>query len=160
SLEWYDRALDTLTPIVTSEPQRGGARKILRNAYASRAQARMALKDYPQAAADWQRAAELTDEADRGRFRMAKMLCLAWAGDHVGATAEAHDLAARSPADPETLYNAACIFSLAAGSARADKKLSESYAARSVELLGMSFRATAAAKVKELRDHIKKDQDL
>jgi len=86
---------------------------------------------------------EFADPSKQWGFRLARMVALVEAGDHVRSGAEAHVLAQQPANGGERLYHLACVFSQCVDGARADAKLpaaqrdklTERYAAEGMELL-------------------------
>src|SRR5262249_67757 len=127
----------------------------LRNAHWGRAQALDALKRDAEAAKDWDKAVDLSPEPQQPAFRMSRAASRVRAGQGDAAIQEAEGLVKN--ADAATLYNAACVFALAAE--RADEPSGslpkEQGALRAVALLrqavGKGWKDTA---------HMKTDDDL
>ena len=90
-----------------------------------------ALNRHDEAIAQIDASLPLCDAREQVAQRLFKGLILARLGRHEKAAAEARALAREPGVDAETLYNLACIHSLAVGAARADPRLSP---ARKVEL--------------------------
>src|SRR5262249_3203247 len=123
--------------------------------YWGRAEALDDLKRHAEGATDWDKVIELSREAERASFRMLRATSRARAGQVDAAIKEAEELA-KIP-HPGILYDAACVFALAA--ARRDDpggSLSkESCAKRAIALLQQ-----AVAKGWKDAGHMKKDDDL
>src|SRR5207302_9883518 len=103
---------------------------------------------------DWDRSLELAEAAAHAQIRLERASALARAKEHAQATAEADAATHEKPADPDILYNAACVYALSAA-APADAQQGERYATRAVELL-----RGAVAKGWKNVEAIKKDSDL
>jgi hypothetical protein len=96
-----------------------------------------------------------------------RALILARAGRHEAAVTEAHSLEREPGLDAETIYNLACVYSLAVGAVRADSKLdsvrkadhARSYAADAIRLIARSHR-DGRFPSKELLDLLQKDPDM
>jgi serine/threonine-protein kinase len=155
SLEWYARAITTLETVIRRVEVDVIAQQFLRNAYWNRALAYDDLKRHAEAAADWEKAIELSPESQRPRVRIDRAISRAKAGKADAAIKEAVELAEN--ANALTLYNAAFVFALAAD--RRDEpggSLSkEECAMRAVALLQQ-----AVAKGWKNAAHMKKDDDL
>jgi serine/threonine protein kinase/tetratricopeptide (TPR) repeat protein len=155
ALQWYAKSIDTIKGVLRQVKVNATALRILRNGYAGQAQALDDLKRHADAVLDWDKAVELSPETERPQFRMDRALSRVRAGQVDAALQEATDLA-KIP-DPRMLYNAACVFALAAG--RKDEpsgSLSkEDCAKRAIALLQQ-----AVAKGYKDVDHMKKDDDL
>ncbi len=153
ALEWYARAIATLEAVRREVPSNATAREFLSNSYGGRAQTLASLRRYAESTADWDKAIELTPE--RRPSRMGRALSRVMAGQVEAALREADELA--KDADANTLYNAACVYALAAarGAPSAGPRAPESYAARAVEFL----RQAVAKGYKDV-GHMKADDDL
>jgi tetratricopeptide (TPR) repeat protein len=154
SLPWYGRAIRTLDPVHAAEPRLVTARQFLRNAYWGRGRALTRLRRFADADNDWDRAVALSDAAERPRLCSSRAAAFARAGESARAVAEA-DALATPDAAAGTLYDAACVYALAAAAARADAPLADRHAARAVELL-----RRAVAKGYRNIPHMLKDPDL
>jgi serine/threonine-protein kinase len=153
SLPWFARAFDILNPIQAREPRAVTARLYLRSSHWGRAVALGRLDRYTDAIADWDRAVELSDPAERDGVRILRADARVRAGDHTTATAEADTVASTKGAAADSVYGAACIYALA--SARTETSLADRYAARVVALL----RRAIAAGFSDFT-HLKTDPDL
>jgi tetratricopeptide (TPR) repeat protein len=65
SLEWYDKAIRTLTAVYDQDRRLAEAKWFLWNSYWNRAMAYDRLKKYAEAIQDWDRAVELSPETER-----------------------------------------------------------------------------------------------
>jgi serine/threonine-protein kinase len=155
ALDWYARAMEALQAALTIDPMHAKARRYLRNAHWSRAQALTRLARHAEAARDWGRVIDLVDGPLRPAFRLQLAVSLARAGDHAQAVAEASALAEAKDADATMVYNAACVGAQASAAVKNDTTLADRYAARAVELL----REAVAKGFKDV-EHLKKDSDL
>jgi tetratricopeptide (TPR) repeat protein len=136
ALDWYARAMVRLEAVLKQEPRLADARLFLRNAHWERAKALGQLGRYAEAVADWERARACNDEKQRDRsFRLQIAAALARAGQLGEATAAVEALLKPGPADAGTLYDAARVYSLAAGGSGGDNTQAEKHAARAVALL-------------------------
>jgi serine/threonine protein kinase/tetratricopeptide (TPR) repeat protein len=155
ALKWYARAIASLEGALVQSKDDVTAREYLQNAYLNRARAFDDLHRHAEAAADWDRTVELTPAANRAELRMNRALSRVRAGQVATATREAEELAKN--ADAGTIYNAACVFALAAG--RRDKSAGplsrKDCARRGVALL----RQAVARGFKDVQ-HLKSDEDL
>ena len=109
----------------------------------------------------------LCSPAERSGLRVAKGLILARTGRHEQAAFEARSLGAEDGLDAETLYNLACVDSLAVAAVRADPKVepakkSEIAAAYAVEASRLLERSSRAGQMsaKDLLGLLAKDPDL
>jgi serine/threonine protein kinase len=162
ALPLFGRALTILEPIHQQTPQDVTTRRILLDGCRSRAEALDDLNRSGEALADWDRAFELAAPADRLDVQLQRARCRAMAGKAAEAVADAAALTKEPETLGPTLYDAACICSLAAGergSQPPPHALRDQYASQAVELLR---RAQAAGFFKEPQqlEHLKKDPDL
>jgi serine/threonine protein kinase/tetratricopeptide (TPR) repeat protein len=159
ALAWYDKAITGLEPVLAKGPRLAKARLFLRNGHAGRAQALEKLDRHGDALKDWDRAVELSPPSQRPMVQMERALCLAKAGEPARATQAAEEVIAAANLPAGVLYDAGCVFALAAAAVNADATLREKYAARAVGILG---RAQAAGFFRQPGKvaHMKKDTDL
>jgi tetratricopeptide (TPR) repeat protein len=156
AIEWYGKAIATLDDALRQVRSDDRPRQYLRNAYWGRALAYYELMRHAEAAADWDKVAELSAEAERPQFRMNAAADHARAGQVDAAFLDAEELAKNANAD--TLYNAACVFALASAAPQStplSQATREKYAQRAVALLQQ-----AVAKGWKNIEHMKKDDDL
>jgi tetratricopeptide (TPR) repeat protein len=168
ALEWHDRAVRSLEDVLARSPHNGTVRHRAINAHGARAGTREQLGRYADAAADWGRAIELADgDPRRDAFRISRALCLPRQGAHAAALAEVQEMAAAPKPDGGTLYNLACVASLASAAVERDPLLSapgrsalaEYCRRRALELLRRAQAAGAFA-TPEMLDTLRKDDDL
>ena len=133
SMEWYDRAIQTLTPVVAKAPQLIVARQFLCNSHLGRSLALNALERPTEAVRELEHAIELDDGARRPTWRLARIEWLT-AIDPVKATSELEVLLQEGQQPDDTSYTAAVLYSLASTKANDDGQR-EAYAARAVALL-------------------------
>ena len=113
------------------------------------------MKRHAEAAADWDKAVELSPEPERPEGRLGRAASRVRAGQVEGAIQEAEELAKNANAD--TLYEAACVFALAAD--RPDPSgaaLSKTQCARRA----VALLQQAVAKGWTNAEHMKQDDDL
>jgi serine/threonine protein kinase len=134
ALPWYAKAIATLEPIHTGDPQAALPKRFLRNAYCGRAIALDRLKRHAEARSDWDRTVTLDDGLQRNSFRLPRALTLARLKEHAQATAEAKELATLPNLGAGNLYDLARIYALSAA-ASGDPSQSEVYAVKAIELL-------------------------
>jgi serine/threonine-protein kinase len=155
ALHWFARSIETLEGVQRRAKADVTAQTFLRNAHAGRAQAFQDLKRYAEAAEDWNEAVELSPKAERLPLCINRAANRVRAGQVDAALAEAEELA-KTP-HPAILYDAACVFALAAD--RRDEPAGslskEECAKRAVALLQQ-----AIAKGWKDVEHVKKDDDL
>jgi serine/threonine protein kinase/tetratricopeptide (TPR) repeat protein len=155
ALLWYAKAIETFKVVLTQVKIDVTAQRFLRNAHWERALALNQLKRYTEAVRDWDEAVKLSLEPDRPNFRLGRAASLVLAGQVGAALGEAEELA-KLP-QPLILYDAACVFALAANrqDTRQGAPSNEECAKRAVALLKQ-----AIAKGWKNVDHMKKDDDL
>jgi tetratricopeptide (TPR) repeat protein len=156
ALDWYAKAIATLEGVLREVKVDATARRFLCNAHWARAGTLdICLKRYAEAVADWDKAVELSPEPEQMELRMRRAGSRVRAGQVEAATREAEELAKN--ANAVTLYNAACVFALAA--ARPDETggalSKEACAKRAVALLRQ-----AVAKDVKIAEYIEQDDDL
>jgi serine/threonine-protein kinase len=169
SLPHFAKAISLLDAVRKKEPQNDTARIFLRNAHWARADTLAQAKHYSQAVPDCDRALTLDrgEQSQRTPIRVLRAVCLARAGNHSRAAAEANELAADKALAADAAYDLACVYSLASSAARKDSMLVrldrdivvKQYETRAVELLHKA-RAKGHFQIKESIDHMKKDSDL
>jgi tetratricopeptide (TPR) repeat protein len=155
ALQWYARAMKTLNNVLRQVNVDATAQRVLRDAHVGRARVLESLKQNAEAAKDWDRALELARDPDRPWVRMNRAMSRTRAGQLDAGLQEAEELA--KTGDATTLYNAACVFSLAAvGQDKAgDSTVKEDRTRRAVALLQQ-----AIAKGYKKTEHMKQDDDL
>jgi tetratricopeptide (TPR) repeat protein len=168
ALEWYDKAVPILRDVLRRDERHLVARRNLCHTYWHRGEALVELTKYPEALRDWNDSLDLNDEEmHRAFLRMGRAIARAHLGQHAPATAEAAEVVGRGASVGFHLYNAACVYSLAAEAARKDDALNQAdrdsladhYAAEAVRLLA---RAEAAGWFNDppAINQLKKDPDL
>jgi tetratricopeptide (TPR) repeat protein len=124
AVEWYDRAVAVLKPLVG----RGGpdvrARGALLDVYRRRAEALLALGRPREAAEQWDVALRLDTGDWQLLFRHERAIALAGAGDHRGAIAEA-DALTKLVSAPSAVFLRGRAYSLASAAAATDASLPE-----------------------------------
>jgi tetratricopeptide (TPR) repeat protein len=162
SLAWFAKAGATLRPVLAKEPRLVTARLFLRNMHENRALALDQLGRHVEAVADWEQAIALNDEKPRdGEYRCGRAASLARAGQLAEATAAVEEILKPGNAANGVLYDAACVYALAAAQAAKQARpntsslRAEQYARRAVALLRQAMQ-TGYQNVA----HMKKDADL
>jgi tetratricopeptide (TPR) repeat protein len=158
SLAWFAKAIALLEPLVQQEPRPLTEHRYLRNAHWNRAEALDKLARHADAVKDWDRVLALNAEpAQEPLIRRGRAQCLARAGEHAQAVAEANALTEAKDVTGDTLYGVARVYALAAAKVTGDPRprLADAYAARAVELLRQ-----AVAKGYKNAAHLKQDKDL
>jgi tetratricopeptide (TPR) repeat protein len=158
----YAQAHKVLEPLLRKDERtRQTAARFLRNVFLGRGELHARLGKHAKAVADLDRALVYCPKGEEGPVRWARVDALARAGEHVRACAEADDLARGTKAGPGDLYNLACVYALAVGTAERSGKpdLAEGYLTRAVQMLR---RAQAAGHFADRAnvEHMKKDPDL
>jgi serine/threonine-protein kinase len=128
ALPWYDKAIARLQTVLAKDRRLATARLFLQNAHWGRALALTQLNRHAEAVRDWDRTIELDEGPTRNDLRLQRAVCLAQAGEHVRAVAEANALTEGKGVTGPTLYDAACVCALAAASVKDNAKLTEQYA--------------------------------
>jgi serine/threonine protein kinase/tetratricopeptide (TPR) repeat protein len=167
ALEWLDQSFRTHQAVLQREPSHAHARECLSHVHEGRATALTRLARHEEARQEWDKALELDDGKNRGRWGLQRAVGLAQLGEHAQATAEATALASQTSTPGFILYNAACVFALSSVTVRQDARLSTGdqdqlagqYAAHAVNLLAQAHTAGYFKAVERI-DHLKKDSDL
>ncbi len=138
SLQWFDLAIGTLTPVYEQDRRQVTARQFLRNAHFNRAEAYDLLKKHAEALKDWDQAVELTAEAEQPSYRAGRATSRLHAGETAEAVAEVAELTKASNWSAEEWYGFAGVFAVASTKV-ADRR--QEYAERTMELLRQAVRA-------------------
>src|SRR5262249_62413959 len=93
------------------------------NLHAGSAVMRKKQKQSAEAVKNWDQDVELAESPQRDVNRLSRALALAHAGDHGRAAIEARALDAQARGQGLAWFQLACVYSVAAGAAREDKKL-------------------------------------
>jgi len=158
SIEFEDKALAALEPLLAVAQPPEELKFLARNCHWGRALSFEMLRRFPEAADAWTKAIELTNGNARD-LRMNRSLARARAGDHVLAIKEVEAQIAEKQTNPADLYNAACVYSVSSGVTKGDTKLKDQYAARGFELLQLA-KAKDFFKDKANVENMKTDTDL
>jgi serine/threonine-protein kinase len=167
ALDEYAQAIQRLEAVHRKEPRHAMARDFLLKIYGERAVALSKLGRRGDAEKDLQRARAFDSGQGRWELPYYRAWVLVYSGDHVRATAAATELVQDKNLPDNTLYNLACVWSLAASAAQRDGKLlqnertrlSESYATTAVALLRKA-QATGYFQSPGTIERMKKDPDL
>jgi tetratricopeptide (TPR) repeat protein len=165
--DWYGRAVERLESVRQTTPGLAEPRRFLSESREGQALVLTALKKYPEALRDWDRALELATGTARERLRLGRAATLARQGDHVRAIGEARAITGGAGVGSDLLYAAAAVQALAAIAASRDERLpaperdrlTEQYAAAAVGLLEKAAGAGFFALANRL-DRLRKDADL
>jgi tetratricopeptide (TPR) repeat protein len=152
SLEWFAKAIRTLTAVYERDRLLVLARQYLRNSHWGRALAYDRLQRYAEALQDWDRAIELSPPQEQPGLRAARATTRVNAGQVAEAVAEVAELTKSSSWDAGQWYDFACVYALASGKTPGKE---QAYADRAMELLRRAVQAgwrNAA--------HMRKDTDL
>jgi serine/threonine protein kinase len=152
SLEWFDKAIRTLTPVYEQGRRSVDGKAYLLSSHASRARALDRLRRHDEAIKDWDRAIELSTEKDRPGHRADRAVSRLLAGQVDAAVAEVAELTKLSNWSAAEWYNFACVYAVASSKVVAKKR---EYADRAIELLTASVNAGFKDAA-----HIKQDKDL
>ena len=166
ALPHYALAIAALEPVLARESRLGKARLFLRNAHWARADTLGKLNRHREALPDWDRALELSPPPQRA-VQTGRALGLVRAGESALATRAADELLAAPKPPAGTLYDAACVFALAAAGAAKDENLPPSERSSRAE----RFAAEAVARLRRSAElghfkpagrvpHLKQDPDL
>jgi tetratricopeptide (TPR) repeat protein len=137
ALDYLDRAIRTLEPVLAKNPQLAHAQQCLCFTHGYRALALNKLGRPAEAVRDWERAIELGESFKKmTTFRLGRTLSLAQAtGQHTKALAEANALADNKSERPVDLYDAACYCAMASAAAKEDGEIATRYANQAMALL-------------------------
>jgi tetratricopeptide (TPR) repeat protein len=134
AIEWLDKAIATVQPVLTADPRSGSAQTRLCYAFERRGNALAELGRHAEAAADFARALELATGANRKALVPVHAAAVARAGDPAKAVALVAELVAADGTTAGLVYDAACVHGIAAAQG-GDPALAERYSGRAVELL-------------------------
>lgn len=137
SLEWYKKAIEVLAAAYSEAPQSLVAKRYLRNSHANRAVCFGLLRDYAEAAKDWNLAVELSPPEEQLSVRSGRVESLLRSGQVVEAVAEVAELTENRSWPPDQWYNFACVCSVASGKTMDKQK---EYADLAIELLAKSVQ--------------------
>jgi tetratricopeptide (TPR) repeat protein len=138
SLEWYDKAIRTLTAVYDQDRRLVEAKQLLRNSHYGRAMAYYRVKKYAEAVRDWDRVIELSPKEEQPAYRIGRAIAWARAGREAEAVAVVEEFLKLRGLPAKVLYDFAGIYAVA--SARiADKQ--RQYADRAVALLRQAAKA-------------------
>jgi serine/threonine protein kinase len=124
ALSFYEHGIEWCESLLRKEPNYAPAREHALKLHGSKANVYEGLHRYAEAVPHWDRVVELADGPARMEYRLRRALALVRGGDHARATASAVALAAEPNCPPDSLYNVACVLSLAHPAVLADKTLS------------------------------------
>jgi tetratricopeptide (TPR) repeat protein len=156
ALDWYDKAILTLTAVLSRSGELAQIRNFLCNCHWGRAYTLGALHRYTDSFKDWDRALELADEADRVSIRSLRAHAWARGGLTARAVVEAADLTTKQAAADITLYDVACIYGLAA---KQQPDHADANAAKAIQLLRRAHSAGYFRRPGRV-DHLARDPDL
>ena len=125
ALEWYQKSISTLTPLLEND-SRGTARRFLVNAHEGRAESYRMLKQYGEAAHDFDRVTSL--DPNRTTTRIRRNLMWAKSGEHLKAAADTELLVEKASA--EMLIDLAGIWAQSSTTVKGD--IADRYALRGV----------------------------
>jgi tetratricopeptide (TPR) repeat protein len=156
SLPWLAKSVDSLEDAFRRDERVAKVRESLCVAHWTRAITLAKLERFSEALTDWDRAVEIDDGRYRQQLRLQRASNLLRLKDYGRATADAAALSDAANATAEEIYNAACVYALAAQLARpADAPAADSHAREAVRLL-----RRAVAKGFKDRAHLEADPDL
>lgn len=143
ALRLLEQAVESSETVLQREPLHFVARARGFEAHGRQAQLHEALGRFADAVKDWDRTVELDDRPDAWKRRVLRAVCLARAGAHIRAMAEARQLETNAELPAEGLYDLACAHAIAVAAAQSDTQLAadervdcaERYASQAVALL-------------------------
>jgi serine/threonine protein kinase/Flp pilus assembly protein TadD len=138
SLDWFEKAIRTLTRVYEHDRRSEQARQVLRNSYHHRARAYDQLQKYDEADKDWVRAIELSPKEEQMERRVARAISQLKAGRGAEALGEVAELTKSSNWNANDWYNFACVYAVASSKIPEKKK---TYADRAMELLKKAIQA-------------------
>jgi serine/threonine protein kinase/tetratricopeptide (TPR) repeat protein len=160
ALDWYQKAIATLEPVVAKERRLANAREFLRNSHLSRATALDDLDRRDEATRDWERARELDDGSNAPIFRIRISRNKKDAAGCLAAAAE-YESVERTGADSQ--YAAGCHRAICAAVIPQDSKTRAADAerlAREQSDLAMAWLRKAVAAGFTNAELMKQDKDL
>jgi tetratricopeptide (TPR) repeat protein len=151
SLAWFQKAIDSLSPLQEKQPREVRVTQVLRGGYLGRAAAYDRLKKHAAAVKDWDRVIELSEKREQPKFRPARAISLLKAGRVAEAVADVAELANFGWSAAQW-YDFACVYSVASGEIAGKKA---EYSNRAMVLLQKAVKLG-------FRDasHMAKDPDL
>jgi serine/threonine protein kinase/tetratricopeptide (TPR) repeat protein len=156
ALEWYDKALAKLTPVLADTPQLVEPRRFAGKILMNRAIALGELARHADALKDLEQALALDPVDDRIALRLQRATTMAHLHMQPQATAEAAAVAEIPDLSAGQFQQAAGVFAICSAEVRDDPALSERYAARAVALLGRAFEKDYCA----VAENVTKDAAL
>jgi tetratricopeptide (TPR) repeat protein len=132
SLQWYGRAIDTLTPVVAREGRDMATRQYLINSHLGRATALEHLRRPADAGRDWDKVMELVPPREQLLYRAVRAKERAHAGAVAEAVAEVAELRKHLIWGGDVLYEFARVYSLAATQVQDERP---NYTSRAMEML-------------------------
>jgi tetratricopeptide (TPR) repeat protein len=138
SLDWFAKAISTLTPVFQSEPRDLRAKEFLRNSHWGRAESLARLGRHAEAVKDWEKAIELSSDPQKRQHRASRATSLAQVGRVTEAVAEVVELSSADDWNGGQWYNFAGVYAIASIKC-AD--LMQEYADRAVEALRNAVKA-------------------
>jgi tetratricopeptide (TPR) repeat protein len=159
ALDWYAKAIRTLAAVLAKDQPLVTARQFLRNAHWGRAETLVQLGRYAESIRDFDSALEFTEGSDHEELRVQRALALLRSGQTAQAIAEADALTQGKNLQGGTLYDAACVYALAAAGLGDDSQQAQSHAAKAVALLSRA-QATGFFQEAARIAHLKQDTDL
>jgi serine/threonine-protein kinase len=121
SLQDLDEAMAVLAGLQKADPRHPRLPYWLFTTSTTRASILMALGKYRQALPDWDRVVALVPSQTRGVVQAKRALCLAHAGEHDRAAAEAMQLSSAAGLPASVAHDCACVLALSAAGAERDR---------------------------------------
>ncbi len=153
SLQWFAKAVRTLTPIYERDPSNATARQFLESSHSGRAIIHGQLHQHAEAVADWDKVIELSpNKGAPPIIRSVRAASLVRSGQVAEAVAEVAELTQTPFSPPDLWYNFACVYAIASDKI-ADKQ--DEYGDRAMTCLKKAVQGGFKD-----ADHIANDTDL
>lgn len=135
ALTMYDRSIASLETMLTQMPAPIRVREGLRMACWGRSKCLAQLGRLADALQDCDRNVQLAGESGKDRFCLNRALILARTPRYAEAVADAESRVGSAAASASNLYDAACVYALAAASAKSESETADRFCIRSIQLL-------------------------
>jgi serine/threonine-protein kinase len=139
ALDYYDQALRIFQDVVRKYSRNQDAEDWLIEGHKGRARTLGQMGRHAEAAAEWGHASERERGPHKDFLRLRRAASLARAGRSAEAAGEVDAVTAAARLPPNRLYDAACVYAVAA--VPDDRAHTEIYAARAIALLGHAVQA-------------------
>ncbi len=138
SIAWFDKAIETIGPVVLANPEDKLSRGILSRCHEERARAFDGQQMYTEAAADWLKALELGAKANSKNLKASRARSLANSGLTSNGLELIADLIDSTHREADLWFQCACVFSIASGK---EEEKKQEYADRAMQLLGKAVQS-------------------